>query len=168
MAAMPTNEPTSIMSGSMVWAVPPKLSTPSMVSRLEAMPEMRAPMALSMRQSCCMYGSQAALYMVVVPLASTAAMMMLAVPVMEASSSSMYVPLRRRACMSNTLRVSSRTNRAPSCLKPKKWVSSRRRPILSPPGSAMVALPKRPSSGPIMSTLPRKAEQRCTYSSLPR
>ena len=54
MAAMPMKLPTSIMSGSIVCSVPPSDSTPSMVSRLEAMPEMRAPMRLSMRQSCWM------------------------------------------------------------------------------------------------------------------
>ena len=83
------NEPTSIMSGSMSWTVPCSPSVPTMVSRLLAMPLMLAPMLLSMWHSCCMYGSQAALYMVVVPRAKTAAMMMLAVPVTEASSSSM-------------------------------------------------------------------------------
>ena len=54
MAAMPINEPTSIMSGSMVWLVPCSESTPSMVSRFDATPLMRAPMLLSIRQSCWM------------------------------------------------------------------------------------------------------------------
>ena len=60
-AAMPMKEPTSIMSGSMVCSVPWRVVTPSMVSRLEPMPEMLAPMELSMWHSCWMYGSQAAL-----------------------------------------------------------------------------------------------------------
>ena len=40
---------------------------------------------------------------------------------------------------------------------PRKWVSRRRRPILSPPGLATRALPKRAKSGPISITEPRKA-----------
>ena len=85
---MPIKEPTSIMSGNMVWSAPCSLSTPSMVSRFDAMPLIFAPMALSILHSCWMYGSQAALYIVVVPLASTAAITMFAVPVTEASSRS--------------------------------------------------------------------------------
>ena len=179
-AAMPMNEPTSIMSGSILCSAPPSDATPSMVSRLLPMPEMCAPILFSMVHSCCMYGSQAALYIVVVPSASTAAMMMFAVPVTLASSSSIYVPLREllrclspafssgSACISYTLRLSLNSKRAPRFLNPRKWVSRRRRPILSPPGSATTALPKRASSGPIMSTEPRRAEHLRTKTSLPR
>ena len=53
MAAMPMKLPTSIMSGSSVCSVPPSDSTPSMVSRFEAMPEMRAPMRMSILHNCC-------------------------------------------------------------------------------------------------------------------
>ena len=52
MAAMPMNDPISIMSGIIVWVAPCRLPVPVMVSRLEAMPLMFAPMALSRRQSC--------------------------------------------------------------------------------------------------------------------
>ena len=93
---------------------------------------------------------------------------MLAVPVTEASSRSIYVPFRCFASMVNTLRSSSLMNFAPRFLNPRKWVSSLRRPILSPPGSATEALPKRPSSGPIRSTLPLRAEHFLMYSSLER
>ena len=95
-------------------------------------------------------------------------MMMLAVPVTDASSRSMYVPCSFSASILYTWRSSSALNAAPRFLKPRKWVSRRRRPILSPPGSATTALPKRPSSGPIVSTLPRSAEHLRTYSSLAR
>ena len=98
-AAIPINEPTSIMSGRMRCVAPCNFSTPTMVSRLEAMPEILAPIALSKWHSCWIYGSQAALYIVVVPSASTAAMTTLAVPVTEASSSSMYVPCSLSASM---------------------------------------------------------------------
>ena len=53
MAAMPMNDPTSIMSGSSVCSVPSSASTPSIVSRFEAIPDMRAPMRLSIRHNCC-------------------------------------------------------------------------------------------------------------------
>ena len=52
MAAMPMKLPTSIMSGSTVCSVPCRLSTPSIVRRLEAMPEIFAPIRLSILQSC--------------------------------------------------------------------------------------------------------------------
>ena len=86
-AAIAMKEPISIMSGSKWCVVPWSDFTPTMVMRLLPMPEIFAPMRLSMWQSCCMYGSQAALYMVVVPSAITAAMMIFAVPVTLASSS---------------------------------------------------------------------------------
>ena len=53
MAAIPMKLPTSIMSGSIVCSVPPSESTPSIVSRFEAMPLMWAPIRTSIRQSCC-------------------------------------------------------------------------------------------------------------------
>jgi len=53
-AAMPMKLPTSIMSGSSVCSVPPNSPTPSIVSRFEAMPEMRAPMRLSILHNCWM------------------------------------------------------------------------------------------------------------------
>ena len=94
-AAMPMKLPTSIMSGSRRCVAPPSESTPSMTSRFEPMPDIFAPIRVSMRHSCCMYGSHAALYIVVVPSASTAAIIRLAVPVIDASSSSTYAPFSR-------------------------------------------------------------------------
>ena len=40
---------------------------------------------------------------------------------------------------------------------PMKWVSRRRRPILSPPGCGTTACPKRDSNGPTSMMLPRRA-----------
>ena len=54
MADIPMKLPTSIMSGRVVWLVPERLCTPSIVSRLEATPFIFAPMQISILQSCCM------------------------------------------------------------------------------------------------------------------
>jgi len=53
MAARPMKLPISIMSGRSECSVPFRCFTPSMVSRFEPMPLIRAPMRLSIRQSCC-------------------------------------------------------------------------------------------------------------------
>ena len=68
-AAIPMKLPTSIMSGSNLWVQPFKVSTPSMVKRLEPIPCILAPIAFSILHSCNRYGSQAALKIVVVPFA---------------------------------------------------------------------------------------------------
>ena len=52
MAAMPMKLPTSIMSGSSRCSVPPNASTPSISSRFEAMPEIFAPILLSILHNC--------------------------------------------------------------------------------------------------------------------
>ncbi|MNV24437.1 hypothetical protein D3C71_1155010 [compost metagenome] len=85
-AASPMKEPISIISGNMRCEVPPRRSTPSMVNKLDPIPDILAPMRFNILQSCCKYGSQAALYIVVVPFANTAAITIFAVPVTEASS----------------------------------------------------------------------------------
>ena len=54
-------EPISIISGRIVCSQPPRLSTPSMVNKLEPTPVMFAPIELSILHNCCKYGSQAAL-----------------------------------------------------------------------------------------------------------
>ena len=87
-AARPIQLPISIISGSMVCSVPDKLFTPLIVNKLEPIPIISAPIRLSILQSCCRYGSHAALYIVVVPSAKTAAITIFAVPVTEASSRS--------------------------------------------------------------------------------
>ena len=95
--------------------------------------------------------------------------MMLAVPVTEASSSSIYPPFSPFSARSSKMSLpASKWNVAPRRWSPKKWVSIRRRPILSPPGLLSTALPKRATSGPMVRTLPRRVEQRSRYSSLRR
>ncbi|MNX99571.1 hypothetical protein D3C86_1320290 [compost metagenome] len=94
--------------------------------------------------------------MVVVPLASTAAITMLAVPVTEASSNSIYAPVKFVASTLKNSFLLSYTNFAPSFSKPIKCVSNLLRPILSPPGLGMAAFPKRPKSGPTIIIDPLK------------
>ena len=53
MAAMPMNEPTSIMSGRMRWFVPYSFSTPWIRNKFEPTPSMNAPMRLSILHNCC-------------------------------------------------------------------------------------------------------------------
>ena len=52
-AAMPIKLPTSIMSGRMVWLQPLSSLTPFIVSRLEPMPCISAPIDFSILHSCC-------------------------------------------------------------------------------------------------------------------
>ena len=92
MAARPIKLPISIMSGNILWLQPFNFSTPSIEIKLEPIPLILAPMLFSILHSCWRYGSQAALYIVVLPFAKTAVIIIFAVPVTEASSSNMFVP----------------------------------------------------------------------------
>ena len=75
---------------------------------------------------------------------------------------------RRAAFSSYTPRTSLYENAAPSFINPMKCVSSRRRPILSPPGLLISTRPNLAKSGPISITDPRKLEQSFKNSSLER
>ena len=99
-AANPIQLPISTISGRMECSVPPSSLTPSIVNKFEPNPEIFAPILLSILQSCCRYGSQAALYIVVVPEAKTAAINILAVPVTDASSNNKFTPLNLSAVTS--------------------------------------------------------------------
>ena len=131
--------------------------TPSMVRVLVPMPEIWAPSVSSMRQSPCTWGSQAALRMMLRPEASTAAIRMFSVPVTEGSSRKISAPFRP----GDEMRIiASNSTVAPSAVKPPKWVSSRRRPMTSPPGGERVVEPKRASSGPANKIEARSLRQR--------
>ena len=109
-------------------------------------PRSAAPIATSARARSCTCGSQAALRRTVRPLAATAAMSAFSVPVTLGSSRKMSAPvepLRPRARSGRR-----RMTEAPSCSSARKWVSTRRRPMTSPPGGGRVTEPKRASSGP--------------------
>ena len=72
---------------------PPRSAvTPSMVSILDPMPVMLAPILLRNSQSSCTCGSEAALRSMVVPCARTDAITAFSVAVTLASSSSMSAP----------------------------------------------------------------------------
>ena len=119
--------------------------TPVMVRILEPIPSICAPMETSIRQRSCTCGSLAALVRMVLPWASAAAITAFSVPVTEASSRKMSAPFRRFALKVKVLLI---LTFAPSSVRARKWVSSRRLPITSPPGGGSAALPVRAKRGP--------------------
>src|SRR5215211_4166306 len=133
----------------MVCSPPPSRSTPSMVRRLDPIPEMRAPRPTRNRHRSWTWGSQAALPMTVVPSASTAAMTAFSVAVTDASSRNIGAPRSRPTSSS---RARSKLAWTPRLRKASRWVSSRRRPITSPPGGGSRQWPVRATSGAASST----------------
>src|SRR5215211_5154082 len=133
----------------MVCSPPPSRSTPSIRSRLEPIPEMRAPRPTRNRQRSWTWGSQAALPMVVSPEASTAAMMAFSVAVTDASKRNIDAPRSRPTSSS---RARSKLAWTPRERKASRWVSSRRRPITSPPGGGSRQWPVLATSGAASST----------------
>ena len=61
------------MSGKMVWLQPFNELTPSILKRLDPIPEILAPILTNILHNCWIYGSHAALYISVNPLANVAA-----------------------------------------------------------------------------------------------
>src|SRR5215216_5643127 len=133
----------------MVCSPPPRRSTPSMVRRLEPMPEMRAPRPTRNRHRSRTWGSQAALPITVLPSARTAAMMAFSVAVTDASSRNIDAPRSRPTSSS---RARSKRAWTPRERKASRWVSSRRRPITSPPGGGSRQWPVLATSGAASST----------------
>src|SRR5215212_1494640 len=133
----------------MVCSPPLSRSTPSMVRRLEPIPEIWAPRPTRNRHRSWTWGSQAALPMTVVPSASTAAMMAFSVAVTDASSRNIGAPRSRPTSSS---RARSKLAWTPRLRKASRWVSSRRRPITSPPGGGSRQWPVRATSGAASST----------------
>ena len=82
----------------------------------------------------------------VVPRASAAAISAFSVPVTLASSRWISAPRSPPGARSRYSRPTSTS--APSAANAIRWVSTRRRPITSPPGGGTSAAPKRASSGP--------------------
>src|SRR5512132_3286968 len=132
-----------------VCSPPPSRSTPSMVRRLEPMPEMRAPRPTRKRHRSWTWGSQAALPITVRPSAKTAAMMAFSVAVTDAWSRNIDAPRSRPTSSS---RARSKRAWTPRERKASRWVSSRRRPITSPPGGGSRQWPVRATSGAASST----------------
>src|SRR2546426_2063943 len=108
------------------------------------MPSMAAPRETRNRARSWTCGSDAALRRPVVPLARTAAMSAFSVPVTLGSSRKMSAPLS----FPSSLYASPTLTSAPSRSSARKCVSTRRRPMTSPPGGGSVTRPKRASIGP--------------------
>ena len=80
------NDATSMWSAPTRCEAPCRDSTPCTIRTFEPMPSIVAPIEHSRLHRSCTCGSQAAFRMIVVPLASTAAMTAFSVPVTDASS----------------------------------------------------------------------------------
>ena len=130
----------------MVNSAPCIFSTPLMMSVFEPIFRISAPMAFSMWQSSWTCGSEAALRIMVWPLALAAAISVFSVAVTLASSSKISAP--QRPGVLNLKRLFSKTNWVPNLRKARICVSTRRRPITSPPGGGSTSLPSRASIGP--------------------
>src|SRR4051812_20480543 len=141
------NEAISMWSGETECSHPPSAPMPWTYMTFEPMPSIAAPILLSMRARSCTCGSLAALRITVVPGVSAAAISAFSVPITDGSSMKKSVarspPLGARSLIWRSCSTS-----APSARKASRCVSSRRRPITSPPGGGIRAEPKRASSGP--------------------
>ena len=113
-----------------------------MIRTFEPIPSILAPIWSSMRARSWTCGSDAALWMTVVPGVSAAAISAFSVPITDGSS--MKKSHARRPPGGATIvydeRVDSTT--APSARKASRCGSSRRRPITSPPGGGMCTRPE--------------------------
>ena len=136
----------------MVHSLPPSFGCPSILSTFEPMPSMCAPIWLSKWHSSCTWGSEAAWRMIVSPWARLAAMMAFSVPVTLASSSQMLAPRSPLVCILNR---SLNSTLAPNASRARRCVSTRRRPMRSPPGSVSSISPARASIGPNKVSEPR-------------
>src|SRR3954467_4497407 len=140
------NEAISMWSGETVCSQPPSSPTPWTCMTLEPIPSIAAPILLSMRARSCTWGSQAALRMIEDPFRPAAAIRAFSVPITEGSSMKKSHGARPLSAVMAMSRPCSTV--APSARKASRCGSSRRRPITSPPGGGIRALPKRASSGP--------------------
>src|SRR5437763_8088144 len=141
------NDAISMWSGPTSCSQPRRRSTPLTVRRLEPIPWMSAPIFTSRRAGSCTGGSHAALCTTVAPGVSAAAISTFSVAITEGSS--MNTSPARRPPVGAVIEMSlPKSKSAPSALKASTCGSSRRRPMTSPPGGGIRALPKRARSGP--------------------
>ena len=155
-AARAIQVPASILSGKTLCSVPPSLGTPVIVTVGDPAPSMIAPMPVSILHMSATSGSHAAFSITVVPGASTAAMMMLAVPVT-------VLPKRppRYICAPRILRASTQmkplsiSTLQPSARSPLMCRSTGLAPMTQPPGSDTSALRSLAVSGPSRQMLAR-------------
>jgi hypothetical protein len=122
-------------------------STPSTWIVDEPAPSTRAPIRLRKAARSAISGSRAAFSMIVVPLASTAAISTFSVAPTLGNSNSTRVPTSPSVRPSMSPCRDSKT--APISSSARRCMSIGRGPKSSPPGSATRARPKRASSGPI-------------------
>src|SRR6266550_3899770 len=109
------------------------------------MPSIWAPQATRKCARSCTCGSLAALRRIVVPAAATAAMRAFSVAVTLGSSRKMSAP---RSVFASSWYVAPTVISVPNRSSARKWVSTRRRPITSPPGGGRFTRPNRASIGP--------------------
>ncbi len=148
-AAATMNVPVSIRSGMIVCSAPPSDSTPSIWIVSDPAPLTRAPILFRRSARSTISGSRAALWSVVVPRASVAAIITFSVPVTVTLLKWMSAARKRPSlgARATTLPASSFTS-APNASNPARCKSIGRVPIAQPPGKETFALPKRASSGP--------------------
>ena len=93
-AAAQASVPNSMRSGSTVWTAPPSSAPPSMVRTCVPRPAILAPIAIRQAARSAISGSRAALRMVVVPVAATAASRRFSVAPTEGWGSRISAPRR--------------------------------------------------------------------------
>ena len=141
-----SNVPVSMRSPMSSQSTGMRSSTPTISIVGVPAPITCAPIRLSIAASSTISGSRAAFSMTVVPWARTAAVNRFSVAPLLGKSSTTRVPVSRfaRASMNPwTTWIST-----PIAVRPRKCMSRGRLPMLSPPGIATRASPKRPTSGP--------------------
>ncbi len=121
--------------------------TPCTVSVEVETPSILAPIWPRRSQRSVISGSRATLSMTVVPSASTAAISRFSVAPTLGKSSQRLAPRSRWDTSATTNPCSIRTS-APRSIRPLMCMSRPREPMLSPPGSATRARPRRATSGP--------------------
>src|SRR5437762_1684460 len=125
------------------------------------MPSMAAPSETRKRARSWTWGSDAAFRSTVVPDARTAAINAFSVPVTLGSSRKISAPLS----LPSSVYASPTETSAPSRSSARKCVSTRRRPITSPPGGGSCTRPKRASIGPARRIEARMRAHSCGSSS---
>ena len=126
------------------WSVP--RSTPLITSREVPMPSTSAPILTSMSQRSTTSGSRAALSIVVVPEANTAAVTMFSVAPTLGNENAMSAPCSRSHVAWSS--PCENLNWAPIASRPSTCMSIGRAPKSSPPGIESRTSPQRVSSGP--------------------
>ena len=148
---------TTSRSGMTEWVAGSRWSTPSTSIRDVPAPVIRAPMALRKSARSDTSGSRAAFSITVVPLARTAAMSTLSVPVWLGYSSTTRLPTSRGEPATDEVTRPSTfpwedVNSAPSDSRAWRCMLMGRWPKSSPPGIDIRARPHRARSGPRTTT----------------